>query len=69
MKIKQLVTSKEAAHMLGFSEKTLRNWRTNGRQAIPFIRIGRTVRYRTADLEAWLNGDSHFKAAGGDKND
>jgi predicted DNA-binding transcriptional regulator AlpA len=29
-------------------------WRSTGRYNLPFIKIGRNVRYRRADLIAWL---------------
>ncbi len=29
-------------------------WRSTGRYALPFVKIGRNVRYRRADLIAWL---------------
>jgi hypothetical protein len=29
-------------------------WRSTGRYSIPFIKVGRKVRYRRSDLEGWL---------------
>jgi excisionase family DNA binding protein len=29
-------------------------WRSTGRYNLPFFKIGRKVRYRRADLDAWL---------------
>ncbi len=46
----------EAARFLRCSRALLRKWRTKG-GGPPFIRLGqRLVRYRTGDLEGWLNG-------------
>jgi excisionase family DNA binding protein len=43
----------EAAEFLGVTVDTLAAWRRNGRHALPFVRSGRIVRYRLADLERW----------------
>ncbi|HNF92695.1 MAG TPA: helix-turn-helix domain-containing protein [Accumulibacter sp.] len=43
-----------AARFLDNSPGTLSVWRSTGRYNLPFIKIGRNVRYRRADLEAWL---------------
>jgi len=49
-----LLTPPEAAAYIGVTENTLSVWRCVGRYAIPFIKVGRLVRYRRSDLEAWL---------------
>lgn len=48
-----IVNEKEAARMLGWSVKTLRNRRWL-RQAPRYLKMGRTLRYKVADLEAFL---------------
>lgn len=49
-----LMTAKQAAERLATTEGTLATWRSSGRNAIPFIRVGRSVRYDPADLDAYL---------------
>lgn len=49
----QLQTTKEVATILGTNPKTLSNWRTAG-IGPRFVKIGSHVRYRTSDLDAWL---------------
>ena len=50
----QLLTTKEAAQFLGVSKAFLERDRWAGAR-IPFIRVGdRAVRYRVADLEAYI---------------
>ena len=49
-----LLPPPEAAAYIGVSENTLSVWRCVGRYAIPFIKVGRLVRYRASDLDAWL---------------
>ncbi len=48
------VNEKEAAKMLGFSVHTLQNRRYLG-QPPRYVRIGRSIRYRLADLDAFMN--------------
>jgi excisionase family DNA binding protein len=50
----QILTTEQAAKLLGVRPQTLMNWRSTRRQRVPFIRVGRAVRYRRADVEAWL---------------
>jgi len=54
-----LLTPPEAAAYIGVSENTLSVWRCVGRYAIPFIKVGRLVRYRVSDLDAWLKSRTH----------
>lgn len=51
----ELLTPEQAAQTLGLSAKTLATWRSTGRHALPFIRCGARIRYRRADLAAWLS--------------
>lgn len=50
-----LLNDAEAAQLLGVSPATLSVWRCTGRYNIPFVKVGRLVRYRQADLVAWLD--------------
>ena len=49
-----LLDDKAAAAILDVSPGTLSVWRSTGRYALPVLKIGRKVRYRRADLDAWL---------------
>jgi len=44
---------REAADYLRSSESTLAKKRLNG-DGPPFVRIGRAIRYRRSDLDAWM---------------
>lgn len=49
-----LLSAEDVAGITGLSTETLAQWRSQ-RKGIPFIKISRNcVRYRQADLEAWL---------------
>ena len=43
-----------AAALLDVTPGTLSVWRSTGRYALPYVKVGRKVRYRRADLLAWL---------------
>lgn len=48
------VDTQEAARRLGLSLSTLEKYRFHRvPDAPPYVRIGRAVRYRVTDLEAW----------------
>lgn len=49
-----LMTAKQAAERLATTEGTLATWRSSGHNPIPFIRVGRSVRYDPADLDAYV---------------
>lgn len=49
-----LLTPEQVARQLAISENTLMTWRCTGRQRIPFVKIGGAVRYRPADVAAYV---------------
>lgn len=49
-----LLTRKEAADYLGVKEQTLACWACAGRYRLPFVRVGRLVKYRQQDLDAFI---------------
>lgn len=49
------IPSEQAAHYIGMSESWLRKSRLEGNpDAPPYLKIGKSVRYLTSDLDAWL---------------
>ena len=59
----QLLTTKQAAHLLGVSKAFLERDRWAGAR-IPFIKIGtRAVRYSLDDLESYLNQQRRFSTS------
>jgi len=59
---RDLLDANQAAIILDVTPGTMGVWRSTGRYSIPFIKVGRKVRYRRADLEAWL--ESRTRASG-----
>lgn len=51
-----------AAH-LSVAPATLRIWRCTKRYPLPYVKVGRLVRYRAADLDAFLQSRTHGEAA------
>lgn len=49
-----LLTQREAAIATRLSERTLERLRTTGLGGPPFVKLGRRVLYRAADVEAWI---------------
>lgn len=48
------MTQEQAAEYLGVKSETLNTWRCKRQHAIPYYKVGRLIRYRKADLDAWL---------------
>ncbi|MBF0255900.1 MAG: helix-turn-helix domain-containing protein [Gammaproteobacteria bacterium] len=49
-----LLTEAQAAEYIGTAPGTLTVWRCTGRYNLPYVKVGRFVRYRQEDLDAWL---------------
>ena len=50
----ELLDEQQAAEKLDVTPGTLSVWRSTGRYSLPFIKVGRKVRYRRVDLDLWL---------------
>lgn len=50
-----VLNEKEASQYTGFSVRTLQDWRFRG-VGPSYIKIGRSVRYRLSELDAFLVG-------------
>lgn len=56
-----MLTTVEAAQHLGLATSTLNKWRVYGRGPA-FIKLGRAVRYRRSDLDAYTTSHTHLSA-------
>lgn len=52
--MEQLLKRSEAAAYLGIKTETLAVWACNKRYPLPYIKVGRHVRYRQADLDDFV---------------
>ena len=59
----ELLNEKQAAQHIQVAPGTLAVWRSTGRYQVPFFKVGRLVRYRLADLDAWLDSRLHANGA------
>jgi excisionase family DNA binding protein len=50
----ELFSNLQAAIYLGITPRTLEVWRCVKRHEIPYLKVGRLVKYRKTDLDAWL---------------
>jgi len=48
------VDSKTAANLLNSTNSSLEKDRANGHLGVPYVKAGRRVIYRLADLDSWL---------------
>lgn len=60
---RELLDEKQAADFLSLSPGTLSVWRSTGRHALPFVKVGHRVRYRRDALEAWLESRTRANGA------
>jgi predicted DNA-binding transcriptional regulator AlpA len=58
----KVLDEREAAELLGCSVALMRKWRLFG-EGVAYVKIGRLVRYRQSDIDAFL--DSHRVTTGG----
>jgi predicted DNA-binding transcriptional regulator AlpA len=52
--IRMLLDCHAAGKILGIAPSTLAIWRSTKRYALPFVKIGRLVRYREQDIEKFV---------------
>ena len=56
--IEELYKTEQVAEILGFATKTLSNQRVLG-TGLPFIKIGNAVRYKSSDIETYIEENTH----------
>lgn len=56
MPLHQLLTPQQAAEYLGIDAGSLSVWRSTKRYPLPYVKVGRLVKYRLSDLEAFIEG-------------
>lgn len=63
IEVTRLLGRQETAESLGVRPQTLASWACNGRYALPFVKIGRRVMYRLADIEQFIADNVNARAA------
>jgi predicted site-specific integrase-resolvase len=51
---RKLLNESETAAYLGLRPETLATWRSTNRYRLPYLRVGRAIRYRPSDVEKFL---------------
>ena len=59
----RLIDEREAARLLSITPGTLSVWRCVKRYDLPYLKVGRAVRYRLSDIEAFLQSRTIGAAA------
>ena len=59
----RLLNTRETAAYLGLGVSTVHKWRSIKSNGPPFLKLGRRVLYRRADLDAWLDTRLHRSTA------
>ena len=49
-----LLNESQAANMLGVVPGTLQVWRSTKRYSLPYVKVGRLVRYRMSAVQAFI---------------
>jgi len=50
----RLLTTDEAAQILNIKPNTLTYWRCVKRYSLPYIKVGKSCRYRRSDIDAFI---------------
>jgi excisionase family DNA binding protein len=58
-----LIDPAPAAELLGVTVGTLSVWRSVGRYNLPFVKVGRKVKYSRKALESWLESRTRTSGA------
>lgn len=58
----KLYSPAETAKMLAVTPNTLAFWRSQpGRKALPFVKLGKYVRYRHRDIYQWIDSNLQLR--------
>lgn len=58
----QLMTIEDLSKFLNVPVPTIRDWKY--KKKIPFIKLGRSLRFSFPDISKWLNERSHYEDSG-----
>ena len=58
-----LMTPRDAAVYIGVKINTLAVWRMTNRYGLPFVKLGKVIRYRKSDLDEWIDENASTNRA------
>jgi excisionase family DNA binding protein len=53
----RLLSRKDAARQLGVAPQTLAQWACSGRYNLPYVKVGRSVKYRKVDIDNFIEAN------------
>ncbi|MDT0603422.1 helix-turn-helix domain-containing protein [Thalassotalea castellviae] len=59
----KLLSAGETADILGLKESTLAQFRWRGDKRLPWVKLGKSIRYKLADIEAFIERSTIGKGA------
>ncbi|MGK0373467.1 MAG: putative DNA-binding transcriptional regulator AlpA [Glaciecola sp.] len=54
----KLITAGKTADILGLKESTLAQYRWRGDTRLPWVKLGKAIRYKLSDIEAYIEGST-----------
>lgn len=57
---KKLLTPEQVSAIVGVTTGTLAVWRCTGLCQIPYVKIGRCVRYEAVAIDNYISSNTHF---------
>ena len=55
----KLLTRKQAAELLHCKESTLATWKSTKRYSLPYIKIGKNIRYKLSDIITFIEKNTY----------
>lgn len=59
----KLLSAGQAAEILGLKESTLAQFRWRGDKRLPWVKMGKSIRYKLADIESFIERSTIGKGA------
>ena len=55
-----LLNEHQVAKILNISVRTLQKWRHESKKNLPYVKIGKLVRYRIEDIQKYIDSNSRY---------
>lgn len=59
----KLISAGETANILGLKESTLAQFRWRGDKRLPWVKLGKSIRYKLSDIEEFIERSTIGKGA------
>ena len=58
-----MISAGQAAEILGLKESTLAQFRWRGDKRLPWVKLGKSIRYKLSDIESFIERSTIGKGA------